>query len=321
MDDRSRGEEQTEMSTSTAPHPAARSAFSGLIDYAGLFPPAQLSLAQAVEEYERERVGTCAWMLGRFILPASLLEAEPAGARGPLSVILDVPADPRQWFDALQGRVRGVAEARAAGAAVDVFEVPLPKLLAQRDTHGAAIGQLRAALDRGGLAGIPTFVEIPRDDRWAQMLAPTMEALARLGFGAKIRCGGATPDAFPSVDDVVAFVSAAVATGVAFKATAGLHHPVRGHVGDGAGRMHGFLNILAAAAVAPRAGLEMLSRIVAEEDAAAFRFDETALWWREERIGDEALRAARRAAFVSYGSCSFSEPVEDLTALGLLGPA
>ena len=85
--------------------------------------------------------------------------------------------------------------------------------------------------------------------------------------------------------------------------------------------MHGFLNILAAAAVAPRAGLEMLSRIVAEEDAAAFRFDETALWWREERIGDEALRAARRAAFVSYGSCSFSEPVEDLTALGLLGPA
>ncbi len=214
-----------------------------------------------------------------------------------------------------------VTEARDAGAAVEALEVALPKLLALRDTHVAAVGQLRASLERAGLTGLPTFVEIPRDERWEHVLDPTLESLARLGLRAKIRCGGATADAFPSVDEVVAFLSAAAAAGVAFKATAGLHHPVRGHDAGGAGRMHGFLNILTAAAAARRAGRETLACIVAEEDPAAFRLDETSLWWRDDRINDDEIRAARRDAFVSYGSCSFSEPVADLTSLGLLGAA
>ena len=82
--------------------------------------------------------------------------------------------------------------------------------------------------------------------------------------------------------------------------------------------MHGFLNMLAAAALAPRADFETLQRVVAEEEPSAFQFEAEGLRWRDERIGAEALKAARHRAFVAYGSCSFNEPVDDLTALGIL---
>jgi hypothetical protein len=144
-----------------------------------------------------------------------------------------------------------------------------------------------------------------------------MRAVMHAGCGAKLRCGGLTAEAFPSVDEVVEFLVAAAASRVPFKATAGLHHPVR-HVDVSSGfTMNGFLNILAAAALAPRGDRAMLERIVAEEDSTAFHFEDAALCWRDERIELGELESSRRTGFVGYGSCSFSEPVEDLEALGV----
>ena len=122
------------------------------------------------------------------------------------------------------------------------------------------------------------------------------------------------------MDEVVEFVAAAQDAKVSFKATAGLHHPVRRRDERTGFTMHGFLNILAAASLASRVTREMLCRIVAEEDPSAFAFDDQSLSWRSERIGLAELRRTRRQAFLGFGSCSFDEPVEDLTALGLLPP-
>ena len=71
---------------------------------------------------------------------------------------------------------------------------------------------------------------------------------------------------------------------------AGLHHPILVcHYNPQSGfTMHGFLNILAAAALAPRAGFETLRRVVAEEEPSAFQFEAEGLRWRDERIGAEA---------------------------------
>jgi hypothetical protein len=144
-----------------------------------------------------------------------------------------------------------------------------------------------------------------------------LAAASGAGLRAKLRCGGVTAQAFPSVDEVADFIAAAAAQRVAFKATAGLHHPVR-HIDAATGfPMHGFLNLLTAAALATRVSREMLHAIVAEEDAGAFTFSPATLQWRSERI-DSTQLAAVRDAFIAYGSCSFSEPVEDLTALGML---
>ncbi len=50
---------------------ALRPLLSGLIDYAGLFPPAAVSMADAVANYAAYRTSADAWALGRFVLPVT----------------------------------------------------------------------------------------------------------------------------------------------------------------------------------------------------------------------------------------------------------
>ncbi len=285
------------MEASVAPSPAVRGALSHLIDYAGLFPPARLALADAWAEYRRAQATPQAWILGRFIIPASQLAALPQPLEGPLSVIVDGVGLDR------------IATLRATGARVEALEFP-----PAQDTATFVDATLAAA---AGLRELPMYFEIPRA-QWRELPA-AMRALARTRRGAKLRCGGVTAAAFPSVEEVVEFILAATTERVPYKATAGLHHPVR-HVDAATGfTMHGFLNLLTAAAIAPRADRAVLEAIVAEEDPAAFRFDEEALAWRDQQIDTPELAAARESAFVAYGSCSFAEPVDDLVALRILG--
>ena len=295
------------MSTSTAIRPPVRSALSALIDYAGLFPPAQLAIAEASSEYQAARRGPHAWMLGRFIIPAPMLVASSHELEGPFSVIADGERETLNAIAALAGNQIGV----------EALEIPLPADDSPADIVDA-IGELRAAIVDTDLGDRPVFVELPRSDRWSKLLPGAMEALGRDNLGAKLRCGGGTAEAFPSVREVADFIAAAVAARVPFKATAGLHHPVR-HLDPTSGfMMHGFLNLLAGSALAPRVDFDTLARIVAEEDADAFGFDDASFVWRKERIGVPELAQTRRETFVAYGSCSFTEPVSDLLSLGLL---
>jgi hypothetical protein len=309
---------------SIASRPAV-AAFESFVDYAGLFPPAQLSARDATAEYARESAGPHAWMLGRFVIAVSRAAEMPnsASTTFPLSLIVDVRAsgiDTSAWFVGAQTTLAAVSRRIDAGSRVESLEIPLPELRQRRDTHDAAIGQVGALLSRASLRHLPAYVEWPRDPRWRAEVSSTIAAVARAGLGAKLRCGGPSADHIPSVEDVASFIAAAARSGVRFKATAGLHHPVR-HYDEGFGWMHGFLNLLAAAVFAPGTDDETLAAIVAEEDPHAFAFDTDSFSWRERRASVEQLKDARRDAFVSYGSCSFSEPIEDLTALGILPAA
>ncbi|HEY1655709.1 MAG TPA: hypothetical protein VGF86_11385 [Candidatus Tumulicola sp.] len=305
--------------------PTVRAAFTDLIDYAGLFPPARLATSDALAEYAAARAGSAAWMLGRFIVPASRA-AEAVGqqssagfGRLEASVIADVPLDPYRWFEAIRVRLTEIAALRADDElTVGSIEVALPPLASARETFAAPIAQLGALIDRAGLRDLPIYVEIPPEASVRGLLGEALAALNRARLRAKLRCGGLTAEAFPSVAAVAEFVEAAVHEGVAFKATAGLHHPVR-HLDAATGfRQHGFLNLLAAAAFARRPRSGALAEIVAEEDARAFSFTDASFGWRGERVSLDEIAAARAAVFTGYGSCSFAEPVEDLTALGLL---
>ncbi len=306
------------METKVAGSASVRSAFTQLVDYAGLFPPAKLPLAQATAEYRAARRGAHAWMLGRFIIPATTLASSAQIGDGPFSVILDGGSDAETWPESVESSVAAVAALRAKGVAVESLEVPLPAAFTQNRAPAEALQRLREVLDRANLADLPVYVEFARRGAWKAVVERAMNAAMHAGCGAKLRCGGLTAEAFPGVDRVAEFIAAAVVGRVPFKATAGLHHPVRHYNAQSGFTMHGFLNILAAAALAPRAGVETLQRVVAEEDPSAFQFEAQALRWRDERIEIEELEACRRGAFVAYGSCSFSEPVEDLTALGIL---
>jgi hypothetical protein len=311
------------METSLALPASVRAAFAQLIDYAGLFPPAQLPMAQAALEYAAARDGAYAWVLGRFIVPAARIE-ELAAHRPDfeLSVIANVTVsaghDTGRWIGDIAALLSQLAAMRDRGVRIAALEVPLPRLRAARETYHATIGQLGAALDACGLRALPVYVEMPRDARWLDELADATAAAKRAGLGAKVRCGGMEATAYPSVAELAAFVRHSTEAGTPFKATAGLHHPVRHHNAAAGVTMHGFLNLLAAAAFAAQAGDAVLEAILSEEDAAAFRFDERGFAWRDLRIATAELERVRREAFVGYGSCSFSEPVEDLRTLGIL---
>lgn len=286
---------------------AVRSALERIVDYAGLFPPAKLPLAEAVAEYERSLRGANAWMLGRFIVPASAIDALDA------ALATSDGIEATAIFDG-ETPVRSTARVRVAGC-----EVPLHLASHEIGATRTAVRALRKSLD--ALAPeLPIAVEVPRGVGSA-LLAETMDALAQAGFLAKVRCGGLTADAAPSVAELADVVRAAVHARVPLKATAGLHHPVRHFNAEAGFVMHGFLNVLAAACHADESDTATLREIVGEERPRAFALDETGLWWNELLVADgERLARIRRDVFVGFGSCSFAEPVDDLIALGILPP-
>ena len=133
------------------------------------------------------------------------------------------------------------------------------------------------------------------------------------------------PEAIPGSGPLARFLEACALSAVPFKATAGLHHPVRGEhpltYDEGAPRrtMHGFLNVFTAAALA-RGGMAaaQIEAVLREIDPTAFHIDDDGLGWRDQRVPTDELAVMRRDFATSFGSCSFAEPVADLKALGMI---
>ena len=170
-------------------------------------------------------------------------------------------------------------------------------------------------------AWLAAFVEVPLDTDRGALLA----VLKARGARAKVRTGGVVPEAIPGPPGLARFVAACAAAGVPFKATAGLHHPVRAEHAltyePGAPRaaMHGFVNVFAAAALARSgAALAELEALLSEGKPSAFRFEPDGLRWRGRLLPADALGRARREFALSFGSCSFAEPVADLRTLGVI---
>jgi hypothetical protein len=162
-------------------------------------------------------------------------------------------------------------------------------------------GEVSEADPRIEAIEVPPGATPPRIERECYVEVPAASEVAGLP-GAKVRCGGA---AVPSVEELAGFVRRCRDAGVPFKATAGLHHAVRT---DGE---HGFVNLLAAAVFGDE------EDALAERDAGAFGIGD-AFRWRDRSASPDQVARVRRELFVSFGSCSFFEPVDHLKALGLL---
>ncbi len=295
---------------------SVRALLSGLVDYAGLFPPAALGMDAVVAEYARWRRSPEAWMLGRFVVPAARLVelARSADAHWP------EPGAGEPWR--LSALVGADAHGDAARLAAFNTEHAGRAVVDTAELKAGSPHEAEAALDAVP-AGVTPFVEVPLGED----LGGLLDALKRRGARAKVRTGGVVPEAIPDPAAVARFITACAAAGVSFKATAGLHHPVRAdqaltyEPGSPRAVMHGFLNVFAAAAFARGgASLAELEAVLREEDSLAFRFDDPGLTWHGRSASTDALAAARRDFASSFGSCSFAEPVADLRALGFLAP-
>jgi hypothetical protein len=288
-----------------------RALLEGIVDYAGLFPPASLDMRAAVANYASYLSSPDAWALGRFVLPvARLSEYEEAcralGTTGEVSWRLSALTAGDGLADLARATEFNV---RGGCGVIDALEAKL-----------GTIDDIRRAASR--LTGdMELFVEIPLQEE----PLPLVRAIADVGAKAKIRTGGTTEDAFPSSADVARFIRRCVEVGAPFKATAGLHHPIRArhhltyapHSPEAV--MFGFLNVFLAAALL-RAGATEQDAIALLEttDATVVHFDDQGVSWRAHRLTNDQLRAARRSLARSFGSCSFTEPMDDLRALALL---
>jgi hypothetical protein len=197
----------------------------------------------------------------------------------------------------------------APAAAGDVIEVKADSV--------EAVDRIAAAVPRY----LTTYVEVPIQRDPNDLIA----AIGRNGLRAKVRTGGITADAFPAPRDLVRFLRACVSAGVPFKATAGLHHPLRAAYrltyerDSPTGTMYGYLNLFLAAAWL-REGMSdaEAEALLQESSAEALRVTGDTIAWRGHRLDAEAVREARASGIASFGSCSFTEPVDELHALGLL---
>lgn len=312
-----------------------RALLTGLVDYAGLFPPAALAPAPAVAEYRRHREESTAWLLGRFIAPAARLEElaglmadeRPGGHTWPCSVLVGSGEDPQVALAAVPGQGNAVADFESVGGGatpVEVLETPLPAAVAGGGAE-EFVPRLAGALEEAGLAGRHLYVEAPAGGDDGAVVTALADLARRRGgsfprVGAKLRCGGLVAGAFPPVERVADFIILCRDRGVSLKCTAGLHHPVRHRSAEPDVMMHGFLNVFGAAALAWGADLDAarVAACVAETDPAAFTCDDAGFAWRDHGLGADELAASRRQWLGGFGSCSFAEPRDDLAALGLL---
>jgi len=299
---------------------ALRVLLARAIDYAGLFPPAQLDMPGAVAEYASYLASNDEWALGRFVVPAARLGELAAAASDTLpepsrdlqparrsSVVLgpDLAADVRVMDAFCAGEARNPD---AWWGGVDSVELRASTPDAIREAMRVVPGRYER------------YVEIPISGD----VAPLVRTIREAGAYAKVRTGGTSADAFPASENVVRFLVACLREEVPFKATAGLHHPLRGDYpltyepGSACGRMYGFLNVfLATAFLASGLDAADARRLLEENDPAAVRLGSSEVSWRGNRLPVDRL-AASRSFLKSFGSCSFREPIDDLTALGLL---
>jgi len=227
-----------------------RALLANAVDYAGLYPPASLPLAEVVTNYRRYLHSPEAWMLNRLVLPMEKLSEVSLGEK---------------W------RVTLLVEGEPG---------PLPPKVETLETKA------------GRRLSLPTYCEVPLErveDRYAKIRTAT-----------------------PSSETLAEFLCAAAARRLPFKATAGLHHPIRTS-------MHGFLNVFVGATFA-WLGMDRitLTNLLNEADPQAFDFRNDGLRWRDWRASTAEVAQARREFAHSFGSCSFEEPIDDLRALGLM---
>lgn len=291
-----------------------RALLSETIDYAGLFPPSALTMSDAVINYAAYKNSNYSWLLGKFVVPVSRLDEFTESARDfvlrdeqiwKLSVLAD------EDIHRTVRRIEDFNLEHAPRVVCDALEV-------KADTNVL----IEEIADAVLLSNFVTYFEVPL----TKDLADLISTLSIKQQRAKIRTGGTTESAFPNVKEITRFMRICLAANVPFKATAGLHHPVRCRKpltyeeNAPEGTMNGFLNVFLAAGFL-RKGYQpdLMHELLEDEQPKNFTFDANGVWWREEYfLNTEQLKNLRERGIISFGSCSFDEPITDLQKIEIL---
>ncbi len=318
--------------------PAFRAFMGELIDYAGLFPPAGLTRPEALGEYARLAGEPEAWMLGRFVVPASSLNALEAELDGRaalsarplrLTVILEAGADEAsaQRLAEQMRAVRSLTARNPGRVVAEALEGRIPPgILAGGEAVRLRrhLEVVRMAQAGAWLSAVPVFLEPvssgARDDAVVEGMAEARGQSGPGGIGLKLRCGGVKPSDVPPPERLAGVIWACANRALPMKFTAGLHHALRRSGRPAGAANHGFLNVFGAGILAAARHItptEILECLL-DDSPASFRFEADRFSWRGHSADTAEIAAARRSFVTGFGSCSFDEPRNALRVLGLV---
>ena len=328
-----------------------RTFMNGLVDYAGLFPPADLPLDKAINEYFEQLKSDNSAMLSRFIIPISKLNdlddfiplfSDIGSLR--LSVLGGGGKTDDEYLSKIKQNITNINEYRRKHSdkiLIDVIECKM----ATNSPSKSTMQEATTLLNENELTHYHEFTELPDvginystnedESSWDEVIVPTVELISKMkGAGVKLRCGGVVKEAFPSVEQVAAMIQTCVLAKAPMKFTAGLHHPIRHFADEYDEFMHGFINTFGAGIFAttfptPKNLQEkyrmftLLSHMIDDQNAENFSFTNDSMIWKvrddrdtEFEIDTEKIEKVREKGMISYGSCSFQDPIDDLTQLG-----
>lgn len=253
--------------------PLLKEVCSALIDYAGMFPPAALSYEDAVGNYRTYQKSDDSWFLGNFV--CQKIDQIPEGVD---TVVL------------------GLSSSETLPSQVKAVECKL------KEWSDETLAGLRRE--------VPVFVELVLETpvavntRWEQSWPRFFDSLAKHGLGFKLRFGGQGREDIPTCLQIKRCLQMAAERKLPLKCTQGLHHPL--YTGE-----HGFLNLIAAAALALR-GEDDLEPVLWAKKLAEISASGLTLGSVSFEL-DELLAA--RKLLIAVGSCSFEEPLTYLQTL------
>ena len=315
----------------------------GIIDYAGMFPPANLELTPAFSNYLDYINSDDEWMMDKFVCSMrsfeeitdtdsnvyKLLQDYDSKRLISFSLLLTGGMTAKEFLKSLEAELKFIKyfTDNNTNTEANSFEVKIPiELFERHNANGLKtfLNDCSNFLDNFDMSKSIIFLEPAVNDNYEFMfekLAHTSAEIENQGrFGFKLRTGGITPELYPSTEQAAFALKTCKDNMVRFKATAGLHHAVRHYNDSVSTKMHGFLNIFGAGVLAfsNPLSLKEINDIVKDEKAASFIFTEDEFRWNDVPASAENITKARNEFVNSFGSCSFDEPKDDLKKLNLL---
>jgi hypothetical protein len=303
------------------PTASLRALLDQAIDYAGMFPPCGLPLEPALQNHVTYVRSHEAWMLNGFVLPVGQFDAATKfvsqfNPSRPLRIAALGPktANADAFLDGLHNAETAIRSFSRYD--VDLVSINHLEMFLPDHVDSACLQEARAIV-----GGLPVFWEAPpeRAEQTIALIAGHNSDEDMATFGYKLRTGGVTVDAFPTLAQIAHALVTAATHQIPIKFTAGLHHPIRQFRDEVKTKMHGFLNVMGAAVLATEHqwSADQAMTMLGDEDPRSFSFSDDFFAWRDWKIDTERLHYWRK--FIrSFGSCSFDQPRDDLRALGLL---
>ena len=311
----------------------------GIIDYAGLFPPSKLELEEAFGNYVKYKNGSLSEMISGFICPVKLLKQLEIiilknyrdenkinvtvlgrGGYDRDNFLQVLEEDLNYWSDFLLNTENKVI--------TESFEIKLPdELITAHDSKKLSvfINEISAKIKNRINQDVFIFFEGHIGTKWKKNIKHFIEAVkihneSENNCGYKLRTGGTEIDFFPEPEVIAYSIRECLDRNIRMKCTAGLHHPFRHYDINIGVKMHGFINVFGAGIIAMRHNISDsgLKEIIDDENPDNFVFTDECFSWKDWKISPEEIDFARKNLMISFGSCSFDEPLEDLVELNLL---